>query len=167
MSKPMTINGYNFEQPYVTVSKVKELEDDGVEFLEDIAEILGKFGVRVLGIHRIEAGNGRVWLRLYISNEPENLVRLWGRVNYEYNPLRRRLALAAVAWLRLKERVIEERASVERQPRFLPRPVLRKPPSSLRLLRNLLMRDLLNVVFTKAGRLSPGFLRTSRSLRIG
>jgi len=119
MNKPMTINGYNFEQPYVTVSKIRELEDNGVEFLEDVAKLLGEFDVKVLGIHKIEAGNGRVWLRLYISNEPENLVRLWGRVNYEYNPLRRRLALAAIAWLKLKERIIEERASAERVAKVL------------------------------------------------
>ena len=119
MSKPMTINGYDFEQPYITVSKIMELEDNGVEFLDDIAGLLNEFGVKALGIRRIETGNGRVWLRLYVSNEPGNLVRLWGRINYEYNPLRRRLALAAIAWLRLKERIIEERASVERAAKVL------------------------------------------------
>jgi tRNA-splicing ligase RtcB len=112
MRNPVTVNGYNFEQPYVAVSKVRELEDSGVEFLEDIAELLSEFGIKVLGIRKIEAGD-RVWLRLYISSKPENLIKLWSRIGYEYNPLRRGLALAAVVWLRLKSRVVERRASAE------------------------------------------------------
>lgn len=103
MSKPITVNGYDFEQPYVTVSKVMELEHSGKEFLEDIAALLREFGVEVNGIQVIKREDkGRVWLKLYISSKPENLIRLWGRVSYEYNPARRRLALAAVAWLSLK-----------------------------------------------------------------
>jgi tRNA-splicing ligase RtcB len=113
MNKPMTVNGYNFKQPYVTVSKVRELEDNGIEFLEDVAELLGEFDIKVLGIRKTEAGRGRVWLRLHISSEPENLTKLWSKIGYEYNPLRRRLALAAVAWLRLRSRVVEKRASAE------------------------------------------------------
>ncbi|WP_446753021.1 intein-containing RctB family protein [Vulcanisaeta sp. JCM 16161] len=110
MSKPITINGYNFEQPHVTISKVRELERSGYDFLNDIAKMLREFGIETNSIQKIYPSNDRVWLRLYISSTPENLIRLWGRIGYEYNPERRRLANAAIVWLRLKEKIINLRS---------------------------------------------------------
>lgn len=106
MSKPITINGYNFKHPHVTISKVRELEGSGYGFLNDIAELLHEIGIETGSIQRIYSSGDRVWLRLHILSTPENLVRLWSRVSYEYNPEGKRLANAAVIWLRLKERII-------------------------------------------------------------
>ncbi len=107
MSEPRTINGYNFEQPHVSITKIKGLEDDVEAFLEDIAGLLEDFGVEVLGISKEDVGSV-VRLRLRVSNKPRSLINLWTRVGYIYNPLRQRLGLAAVAWLKLKVRVVGE-----------------------------------------------------------
>ena len=108
LNKPQTVNGYNFEVPQLTLSKRPDLELNGRLFLEQIAELLRELGVETTSI--VAAQEGRcVRLRLLISERPENLIRLWSRVGYEYNPQRRRLALAAVVWLRLKQSVIDLR----------------------------------------------------------
>lgn len=113
LNKPQTINGYNFEAPQFTLTKKVELKESGVKFLEDIASMLKEFGVKVTGINEVQEGNDRIRLRLQISAKPENLIKLWSRVGYEYNPERRRLALAAVVWLKLKMSVLAERKAVE------------------------------------------------------
>ncbi len=108
MNKPQTINGYNFEQPFVSINKVKELENNAMKLLEGIVEILKELGIEVLGIDREDLGD-RVRLKLRISSEPKVLIKLWSRVGYIYNPDKHRLGLAAVSWLRWKMRVISER----------------------------------------------------------
>ncbi|BAJ49912.1 conserved hypothetical protein [Candidatus Caldarchaeum subterraneum] len=108
LNKPQTVNGYNFQVPQLTLNKRPDLEDNGRMFLEQIAELLRELGVETTKI--VSAPEGRcIRLRLLISERPQNLIRLWGRIGYEYNPQRRRLALAAVVWLRLKQSVIDLR----------------------------------------------------------
>lgn len=103
LNEPKTIDGYNFEKPYIEVHKVEKFGNNGIEFLEDIAKLLEEFEIEIDGIELIRRSDkGKLILRLYISEKPENLIKLWSRINYEYNPKRRRLALAAVAWLNYK-----------------------------------------------------------------
>jgi tRNA-splicing ligase RtcB len=42
------------------------------------------------------------------------LIKLYEKIGYEYNPERRRLGLAAATWLRIKERIINQRKSAAR-----------------------------------------------------
>ncbi len=111
MNKPQTINGYNFEQPTISLTKVKELEYNGREFLEEISKMLREFNVRVLEISREEQGD-KVRLKLRLSTRPRSLLNLWSRIGYIYNPVRQRLGLAAVAWLKLKIKVLTLRKEV-------------------------------------------------------
>ncbi len=111
MNKPQTINGYNFEQPFVSINKDKKLLDNGIEFLNNIASLLGEFGVETLGI-TIEDLGDRVRLKLRISTKPENLLKLWSRIGYIYCPERQRLALAAVSWIRWKLKILGTREQV-------------------------------------------------------
>ena len=104
LSKPKTMNGYNFYMPELKVSKVKELERNALEYLEDIRKLLEEFGISST-ISKAYEENGKVVYRLLIHENPENLIKLWSRINYEYNRERRRLANAAVIYLKLKEKV--------------------------------------------------------------
>lgn len=114
MNKPQTINGYNFEQPFISINKVKSLARNGIEFLKDIETLLNEFEVETLDIRIENLGSRKVRLKLGISTEPDNLIRLWSTIGYVYNPKRSRLALAAVAWLNWKLKTIKERShSVE------------------------------------------------------
>lgn len=112
LNKPQIINGYNFEPPLLSITKSVELEEAGLRFLEDIAGMLEELGVKVTGINKVVEGSG-VRLRLQILAKPENLIKLWSTIGYEYNPERRRLALAAVVWLKYKVSVLAERKAVE------------------------------------------------------
>ncbi|MEM2832054.1 MAG: intein-containing RctB family protein [Candidatus Caldarchaeum sp.] len=112
LNKPQTINGYNFTIPQLTLTKTIELEENGRKFLNEIGMLLQEIGVETTGINTVIEGDS-IRLRLLISEKPENLKTLWSRVGYEYNPARRRLALAAVVWISLKQKIVEERRKAQ------------------------------------------------------
>lgn len=109
MNGPQIINDYNFEQPFISINKVESLARNGIEFLKDIEALLNEFEVETLDIRVENLDNGEVRLKLSISAEPENLIRLWSTIGYVYSPRRSRLALAAVAWLNWGLKTIKER----------------------------------------------------------
>ncbi|MCD6301446.1 MAG: intein-containing RctB family protein [Staphylothermus sp.] len=111
MNKPQTINGYNFEQPFISINKDKKLALNAIEFLDEIRRLLEEFGIKVLGIDTEDYGS-KIRAKLRISAKPENLIKLWSTIGYIYAPKRQRLALAAVAWLKWKIKVVEEREEV-------------------------------------------------------
>ncbi|OYT25388.1 MAG: RNA-splicing ligase RtcB, partial [Thermoprotei archaeon ex4572_64] len=98
------MNGYNFYMPELKVSKVKELERSAIEYLEDIKKLLEEFDITST-ISKVYEENGKVIYRLLIHENSENLIKLWSKINYEYNRERRKLANAAVIYLRLKEKL--------------------------------------------------------------
>ena len=115
MSKSKTLNGYNFFMPEVkrSVNKSREREKGSDEFLSELQEMLTEFGVsstvsvseeteETEKTEKTEKTEERRIYRLLVKANPENLVRLLSRVGYEYNRERRRLALAAVVYTRLK-----------------------------------------------------------------
>ncbi|HSM55816.1 MAG TPA: RtcB family protein, partial [Candidatus Sulfomarinibacteraceae bacterium] len=116
---------HNFMMPMLSLNKRDGTIDSGRLFLRDIAGLLTGFDVEVKGIsQRAEQTNadGTVShrLRLTISTRPESLINLWGRIGYEYNRKRQRLAGLAVAYLEQKSAVIVQRqdaavAAVEMQ----------------------------------------------------
>ncbi len=108
LSKPKTIDGYNFYIPELKVVKVRELSENGRELLEDLKRLLEEFGVRS-AVRKTYEAEDRVCWKLLVETSPENLVKLYSRVGYEYDIEGRRLALAAVIYLRLKMRIGEER----------------------------------------------------------
>jgi len=111
LEKPYTLNGYNFTDLRVTVVKRKDLISSGIEFLEGVKKLLNDLGVETGEIYSIEYGD-RVLLRLTISSKPENLIKLWTEIGYDYNPSRMNLGLAAATYLSYKMRVLEHRANV-------------------------------------------------------
>ncbi|MEM2878264.1 MAG: RtcB family protein, partial [Candidatus Hadarchaeales archaeon] len=108
MSKPKTMNGYNFYMPEIKLSKKKGNEKNGLEFLQQLQEMLKEFGVDSTLSIAEETGNS-VSFRVLIKGDLENLTKLWSQVGYEYNRKRRELAMAAVVYLKLKQAIINER----------------------------------------------------------
>ncbi|MEB3860407.1 MAG: intein-containing RctB family protein [Desulfurococcales archaeon] len=111
MSKPATMNGYNFYMPEVKVSKSVKLEDNGLEFLMGIQRILEEFGISST-VSIAEYKGDRVHLRLLVHSNPENLIRFYSTIGFEYNKERRSRALAAVVYLKLKLKTVGERKSI-------------------------------------------------------
>ncbi|HID17981.1 TPA: RNA-splicing ligase RtcB, partial [Candidatus Bathyarchaeota archaeon] len=111
MNKPQTINGYNFEQPFISLTKDERILGSGIIFLEKIAELAEEFGVETSNIF-LEKFKGKVRLKLVFSEKPTSLLNLWSRIGYIYNPEKRRLALTAVNWIRWQQKIIEGREKV-------------------------------------------------------
>jgi len=108
LSKPKTLNGYNFYMPELKVVKEERLRDNAIRFLDDIRRLLNEFGIEAV-IREAYRSNGKVCVRLLIKSSPENLVKLYSKIGYEYNAERKRLSLAAVIYIKLKARVTRER----------------------------------------------------------
>lgn len=116
LSSPKTItrHGYNFYSPTLSMNKKKECTESGRKFMKQISRLLSEFDIKSVMIkERDEYVNKNnalsVRLRLLISSNPENLIRLWTKVGYEYNQKRTYLANAAICYLRLKITALTER----------------------------------------------------------
>lgn len=101
-------------RPVLSIACAEHRLADGYRFLADIAEMLERFGVRSRGIYierrallRANGSRSRV-LRLLISGDADNLIRLFTRVGVEYNDERRFLSfsprISRLAWARLMTR---------------------------------------------------------------
>ncbi len=106
LSKPKTVNGYNFLMPEMKLVKVKELEENARQFLEDLRKLLLEFGISST-ISKVSESDGKVTYRLIIHSDPENLIKLWSKIGYEYSSERRALANAAIVYLKLKLKTLQ------------------------------------------------------------
>jgi tRNA-splicing ligase RtcB len=111
MSKPQTVNGYNFEPPVVSCTMFKSHSEIGIKFLNQLRAMLRNFGVEVCRVRAEDLGD-RVRLKLQLSESPESLLNLWSKIGYAYSPEKQRLALAAISWLRWKLSVIPQREEI-------------------------------------------------------
>ncbi len=116
LSAPRTVTGHgtNFAMPVLSINKREGTTESGHAFLTDIVRMLERFGVEARTVaeraEQVNADGSRsIRLRLVISSTPANLIRLWGRINFEYNRERRQTALVAVQYLKEKQRIVAER----------------------------------------------------------
>jgi len=113
LSFPQTVTGHgaNFYAPVLSVNKQEGYVESGQAFLSDIACMLAGFDVEAKTIserqEQVNAdGTCSIRLCLSISSTVENLLRLWSRINFEYNRRWRQTALVAVQYLKVKERIV-------------------------------------------------------------
>ncbi len=114
----MTDHGRNFYAPALSLSKREEFAESGRQFLEDLASIIGEFGVDTKEITEVAPENsadGRVRLRLMLSSRTDSLFPLWSRIGYEYNQKRSSLAMAAVEYLKQKQQILSRRKTAAEQ----------------------------------------------------
>ena len=117
MSKPQTLtgHGYNFYEPTLGQNKKSHLANSGRKLLGQITDMLGDFDVSAsvnsteeLAYEGVKGVSARV--RLQVSSKPSNLIRFWSTIGYEYNGYKSFLASAAVHYLRLKQRILQEKS---------------------------------------------------------
>ncbi|MGH2397791.1 MAG: RtcB family protein, partial [bacterium] len=116
MSAPKTVTGhpYNFYCPILSLNKERKCVESGRKYLDRIRVWLSEFGVVSNIIDERKEYTNRVGLisirlRLQISSQPENLIRVWSLIGFEYNRRKQYLANVAVQYLRLKSLALEER----------------------------------------------------------
>jgi len=104
----------NFYAPVLALNKHAPFEASGRQLLRDVAALLAEFGVETTRISRrteqINADKSQsIRLRLLFASNAKNLIKLWGRIGYEFNRKRQRLAALAVAYLQRKAQVVAQR----------------------------------------------------------
>ncbi len=102
LSAPATSSKTGFYMPTLNMNKAVTLESNAREFLFDLSELLGEFGVNIAKVSKVECVNGKVRLRLEVDGDEENLLKLYTRIGYEYNTKRMVAGLAAVLYIRMK-----------------------------------------------------------------
>ena len=119
MSTPKTLtdHGYNFYCPTVSMNKTEEHIENGKKFLNDIRHLLLEFDVESKEISQRRAfvnkkGIVSYRLLLMLSNKVENLEKLYSKVGFEYNRKRIFLANVAAGYLKLKNRILDERRQI-------------------------------------------------------
>lgn len=116
LSTPATVPGHGtcFTMPALCQNRRPGKVESGVAFLEQLATMLHGFGVTAHGIAQREEqtnadGSRSTRLRLELSSKPESLLALWGRVGFEFNAKRSRMAAWAVSYLRQREAAVGSR----------------------------------------------------------
>ncbi|MGV8151528.1 MAG: RtcB family protein [Candidatus Nanoarchaeia archaeon] len=102
--KTATNSGFNFYCPLYSMNKDNALH--GISFVNQILALLEEFNIKSALIkNRVDELNGKKSnrIRLMIYSHPQNLINLYSQINYEYNIKKRKLANAAIVWLKQKE----------------------------------------------------------------
>jgi tRNA-splicing ligase RtcB len=115
LSNPRTINKFNFNRLALNINKNKNLIKNGLEFLENLRKMLKEFNIETSGIKIIEKlgiPNKTVGLRFFINSNPQNLLKFFETVGFEYSIKKQRLANLAIAYLKYKEKIIKQRKEI-------------------------------------------------------
>ncbi len=115
LSKPKTINSYDFYAPQLNMNKLENLKGNAEEFLNDIRLLLSEFGITsaypvAVDGNQYKGKNGKtVGLRLTIHSNSENLIKLYELVGFEYNREKTNVAALASNYIRVKEMALLKR----------------------------------------------------------
>jgi len=120
LSSPKTMNSHKFNFYGLIYSLNKENTLHGINFVNQISALLEEFGIRnVLIKFRKDKVNEKESnrIRLMIYSDSENLIKLFSKINYEYNIQKRKLANAAILWLKQKEKILGLREEIKNKAR--------------------------------------------------
>lgn len=117
-------NQYNFSGPVLSLDKHQKFVKSGRQFLKQIKKLLEEFSVRsTLMKEREEYVTKKkevsMRLRLFIYSDIVNLVNFWSKINHEYNQKKRYLANGALQYFKLKQKVLKERNTLEKEAKKL------------------------------------------------
>ena len=121
LSKPISSNGYDFQMPSFSVSKLERLSASALELLEDIRKLLASLGVETSNPARVEGYNYEgvdgpsTGFRLSILSNTPNLLRFFGRVGYLYNMEKQRNGSIASCFLAHQQALRDERNGVRKR----------------------------------------------------
>ncbi len=119
LTTPSTHTKTGFHAPVLAQNKNVQAKESGRLFLAEILHLLEGFGVQCTKLaerDEFENQQGKtVRLRLEISADEENLLRLWRTVGFEYNAKRQRKAEIAIQYMLLKKRQNSFRAQISKK----------------------------------------------------
>lgn len=100
LDAPSIEDDFNFKSPTIRLTVRSSLEDKARRFLEQIADLAEDFNVLSHAILSYEKLDKAI-VELKFSEQHDSLINLWSKIGYAYSPVKQRMALAAVAWLRI------------------------------------------------------------------
>jgi len=120
LSSPQTMTGHErtFYAPAVSQNKKEGYVKSGISLMRQLKRLLHEFDIETCAISvEKEASFGKdgtpsARIRLHIAGTPENLIRLWSTIGFEYNRKKAFLANVAVGYLKLKLMLVEKRQAV-------------------------------------------------------
>ncbi|MBR9704160.1 RNA-splicing ligase RtcB [Candidatus Pacearchaeota archaeon] len=115
MSSPKTLTNNKFNLYGPVFSQNKKNPSHGLTFVNQISVILEEFDINSVLIKlREDTVNDKksTRIRLMIYPDSKNLIKLFSKVNFDYNIKKRKLANAAINWLNQKEKIIQFRENI-------------------------------------------------------
>ena len=114
MSSPKTHSKTGFYSPILGQNKANEAKQSMRNLLLEISEMLSEFGIKVNKISEVNYPKVST-IRLIVSADEDNLLKLWRTIGFEYNEKRQKLANIASLYALKKKRLTEERIEVSRK----------------------------------------------------
>jgi len=116
LSSPKTHTKTGFSCPVFSMSKNQIYADDGRSFCIQIMNILKEFEVEIDKITQKEdLGNklGRIYrIKIQLSSNEENLLRLWSKIGFSYNKKRELLSHIAILYIQEKKMMTDKRTKI-------------------------------------------------------
>jgi tRNA-splicing ligase RtcB len=122
LSKPATLNKYNFYSPTLNINKILPFKNNGITFLNELRKILTEFGVRsseVMEVEELSKSGKTIGLRFQIFNNTENLLKFFQSIGFEYNLEKQKLACLAIGFLKQKKEILTLRTKIRNLARNL------------------------------------------------
>ena len=116
LSSPRTHTKTGFDCPVLSMNKNSFLIENGREFMIQIMQLLGEFNIKVDKISdrkEYKNKNGETSrIRLQISSEENNLIKLWSNIGFSYNLKREKLANIAILYIKEKKLLTSKRTEL-------------------------------------------------------
>jgi len=119
LSTPRTHTKTGFDCPVLSMNKNTSVIENGRSFAIQLMTLLEKFGVNTNKLlhtkdyHNQHGATER--LRIQISSEEENLLKLWGSIGFAYNRKREHYSHIAMLYIREKRRLTHQRNEIARK----------------------------------------------------
>jgi tRNA-splicing ligase RtcB len=116
MSSPSTLSKTGFYSPIISQNKNEKYVESCRKFFAQIIEMLDDFDVKAKKIsvrkEHVNKFGDTYRIRLLISSDENNLLRLWGGIGFEYNNARKRLANIAMVYILEKKKLTKQRIEI-------------------------------------------------------
>ncbi|MBI2147770.1 RtcB family protein [Candidatus Woesearchaeota archaeon] len=125
LSTPRAIAKCNLGQPTLNMNKLETLQENAIDFLNDIRLLLADFSVTsaapvpVNGYQYRGKQGKTVGFRITLQENTPNLLRFFETVSYEYNKHKKAEAAVAASYLRVKSAVQKERQAIRQKAKEL------------------------------------------------
>ncbi len=112
---------YRFSNPLLSINKSEKLKSNGYRFLNQITKLAEEFGVKAVKILELKGvitktGEKTVKLRLKLSSEKNNLIKLWSKIGYEYCQYRENLSAHALQYLNFEQNSLKKESVLTGKP---------------------------------------------------